>query len=281
MKDPNQILYFELDESVNISNYKIHAVKTEFEQEFIDLIIGTFQHLIPGLIKKVDSPANSHLKMEDFEYYRHLWIEKNFYSYVNQKIGHLDIELKTGTICLFLLILKHIEKCFYVLNPELKENAPGYLSYFVWQLIEADIGNTPNIAICYKDKGHFKPLPQQHYLLEKILIWADAKLGQDDPELRDILWGETLPLIPPENKVDKVHSTAKLRKMAIGNLNLILESAGLKTGEKILLINELLAQINFMDYKPVRITSFGKIVKTDQKRIIDKIEDQIKQIKKL
>ncbi len=117
-------------------------------------------------------------------------------------------------------------------------------------------------------------------MTDAILSQAIREEEEGNNELAKILWLEIEPIIPNKKGITK-DTLSNLRRTAIYELNRIFESSKLKTGKKMIMINDLLAHINFMDYLPVRKTSFGKIVKTDQENVIDKIEAQIKAIKKV
>lgn len=280
---PKKIKYFELDDRVDVENYKSVAVKTKYDKEYIASQIKSYHEILPGLVKEVDDVSD--LDKSEVEYYSNLWIEKDFYSYINDKIEESGVDIQTGSLCLYLLILKHLDRFFKRLIPGLPSNASGYLSYFICELLEPYFFDTStNIAVCYKDKGHYVPLPHQSYILKRmtdaILSQAIREEEEGNNELAKILWLEIEPIIPNKKGITK-DTLSNLRRTAIYELNRIFESSKLKTGKKMIMINDLLAHINFMDYLPVRKTSFGKIVKTDQENVIDKIEAQIKAIKKV
>lgn len=107
-KLPALIEYYELDERVNINNYKVAANMVEFDSElFNDWIDYEGTKQLEDEITYYQEIAECHLVDKEIsDYYRNTWVEKKLYADVRNLRRKLAIPISTGTLCMITLAIR-------------------------------------------------------------------------------------------------------------------------------------------------------------------------------
>lgn len=275
------VKYFELDERVNFSTYKEVAVKVNYNSELINILFEDFKDYIPNLVQEFEPNSYSGITADEDEYYNHLWVEAEFFNFVENNVSHLSISTDSGTICLFLLMLKHCEKFFtQSVNPEISENAQAIHSLFVKSLMQLRFGEKTGIVVCYKDRGVLEPIPNQAELQSKILQCYEERYEYDVDAFYEIVCTDFKLKRFTGYKTDKKKNGAVIRRFALENLDIILDDPDLDRGDKNVIINELLARVNFLKYKHANRNMDGNVATIYKSGIADRIAKQFAYAKK-
>ncbi len=275
------VKYFELDERVNFSNYKEVAVKVNYNSELINILFEDFKDYIPNLVQEFEPNSYSGITADEDEYYNHLWVEAELFNFVENNVSHLSISSDSGTICLFLLMLKHCEKFFtQSVNPEISENAQAIHSLFVKSLMQLRFGEKTGIVICYKNKGVLTPIPNQEELQSQILSCYEERYNEDVNGFFKLACLDFKLKNFTGYNVNSKKNGSIIRRFALENLDIILDDPDLERGDKNVIINELLAKVNFLKYKHANRNMDGNVAKVYKSGIADRIAKQFTYAKK-
>ncbi len=120
MNDPKScapFYCFELDDRVNPGNYKIAAIKAEYDISLIYEWVGRFYKTgdddeeFNEYYKKAYESKEIIIAEDEFqEYSSNLWIEKKLFNQVNGLLEEFSVDFSAGTICLLLLIVQYWDR---------------------------------------------------------------------------------------------------------------------------------------------------------------------------
>jgi hypothetical protein len=170
------IKYFELDKSVTIDNYKEVALPVDYDIEFINRMVkGKLPyHYFENVITQPDYERR-------FLFYSQLWINKKLYEDISDIIDEYGINIKPGTFCLYLLLVKWCDNLLiqWKAGQELsdRERSIHEIVNFTKTLNELRTDNTKNVEINIIVKNTPPDIVYGRLLIDELIKWEDKYYG--------------------------------------------------------------------------------------------------------